>query len=1470
MRGSFVLGLAVSLVSPGAAPHVPDDAQKVFAIRGARIFQSPAKVLEKGNVILRDGVIEAVGEEAEVPFDAVVVPGEGLTVYPGFVDAHSHLGVSPPPRPEDPEGKVDFLKDSHPQTVATNRKGVWAELQAADCLVLSEKGGEELRKNGFTAFLAAPKEGLLAGQSAFVSLAGGPRRESLIHAPAALHASFRTGAGEGYPESLMGAIAHLRQALLDGGHHARDWSWFERHAEGARRPPLDRTLAALRPPLEGRMPVIFEASTESEIRRAVALADEFGLRLVLSGGTEAWKAADLLASKDIPVILSLDFGKEPKDPAGKKEKKEEEGKKEEGKEEGKKETAKEEKKEDEPDLPLRLREDKRRKWEERVANAAALEKAGILFAFTTKGTKGSGDFLKNLQKAMEKGLSKEGALAALTLNPARIFAMERLRGTIEAGRSADLVAMTGELGSKDAKVRHLFVDGRKFDFDEEKEPKEAPAAGVDLSSTWEVSVEAPEKTIHAALTLKQEEGRLSGKIVFPTGEVEIEGGTLSGRRLTLSFTMKMGEELLEITMKGEVAEGNESLSGTASGPMGEFPWSAARKKPNEEDLPGLDLRSGASFQETSAGGSASEAESPRPDRPVELESDRKPSTRTGGNVLLCNGTLLPVASGPVERADILIQDGRIAAIGRGLQAPEGCALVDVSGKYLVPGFIDCHSHMAIEGGVNEGTLSITAECRIGDVIDPKDVAMYRALAGGLTTAHLLHGSSNVIGGQDATIKLKYGRPLEELRIPDAPQGIKFALGENPKQSNWIGRGNRFPNTRMGVEAVLKRAFHEAEGYRKGWSAFWDARARGEDAREPRRDLRLEALGSILDRRIWVHSHCYRADEILMLMRVAEEFGWRVKTFQHVLEGYKVALELAAHGAGGSTFSDWWAYKIEAYDAIPHNGALMTEAGVVASFNSDSTEMCRRMNLEAAKGVKYGGLSEEAALALVTLNAAKQLGIDHRAGSLEVGKDGDIAVFDGHPFSVYSRCVMTLIEGEVYFERRDHWKEWGSGKRKASAAVEASVEMGKVPPPAARSDSVPIVILGGTVFPVTGDPIEGGMVVIQGERIAAVGKNLPVPEEARVVEAAGLRVYPGMIDSGTRLGLTEIGSVHGTNDVSDVGDIQPDLVAATAVNPFSEHLPVTRVNGITTAVTRPTGGLISGQGSLVRLNGWVASEMVVKDPLALYVTFPFIPERSEEEQEEKEKKEDESQKRVKTLKEIFEQAKEYGRIRDEARSKRLPPPSFDPRLDAIVPYARGEAPVVVEASRERQIRRAVKWASDLGVRMILSGGRDAWRVADLLVERKIPVLVGPVLDLPGDPNDPYDAPFHNAAVLHGHGVRFAFQTQDSSNARNLPYHAGMAAAFGLPKEEALKAVTIYPAEIFGVADRIGSIEPGKVADLIVTDGDPLEIRTQVKHLFLAGEPVALETKHTRLYAKFRERIRAKRAAATGASPAPPGD
>lgn len=424
-------------------------------------------------------------------------------------------------------------------------------------------------------------------------------------------------------------------------------------------------------------------------------------------------------------------------------------------------------------------------------------------------------------------------------------------------------------------------------------------------------------------------------------------------------------------------------------------------------------------------------------------------------IVIQNATILTVTKGTLT-GSVLIRDGKIAEVGEKIAVPADAKVIDASGQFVMPGIIDCHSHIAADS-INEGSVSVSAMVGIEDVLNPADIAIYRALAGGVTTANVLHGSANSIGGKCSVIKLRWGKDAHDMIFQGAMPGIKFALGENPKRAGnpsgqRIGAGNvppRYPATRMGVEDVIRQAFTDAKAYQQSWKEYNEKVARGEQALAPRRDVTLEPLVEVLEGKRLVHSHCYRADEILMLLRVADDFGFKIRTLQHVLEGYKVAKEIAEHGAGASTFSDWWAYKLEAIDAIPYNAAIMTKKGVIVSLNSDSAELMRHLNDEAAKTMKYGGMTETEALSMITINPAKQLMIDKRVGSIEVGKDADITIYDKHPLSNYAKVTKVFIDGQLYFDRDNDLAERPMRETEKKKLVDKEKEQQRRPTPGAQ-------------------------------------------------------------------------------------------------------------------------------------------------------------------------------------------------------------------------------------------------------------------------------------------------------------------------------------------------------------------------------------------------------------------------------------
>ncbi len=823
-----------------------------------------------------------------------------------------------------------------------------------------------------------------------------------------------------------------------------------------------------------------------------------------------------------------------------------------------------------------------------------------------------------------------------------------------------------------------------------------------------------------------------------------------------------------------------------------------------------------------------------------------------------------------ENTSILIRNGIIRAIGDDLDPPSDVTVVDGRGMTAIPGIVDQHSHIAMRS-TNESSAPIVPEVRVIDALAPDDFGIYRALSGGVTTAQILHGSSNPIGGQSAIIKTRWGvGEARQLLVEGAPQTVKFALGENVTRKNRpSGRGvERFPGSRAGVEAIYDQAFTAARAYRAAWDAY------RENPRSfrvpPRRDLRLEALNEIMAGRIRVHAHSYRSDEIVMLMRVAERYGFKIDVFTHVLEGYKVADEMAAHGAGGSTFSDWWQYKLEAYDAIPYNAAIMQQHGVLTSLNSDIPWLQSFMVYEFNKPVKYGGVSKHDALRMLTLNPARQLLIDDKVGSIEIGKQGDLVILSGDPFDVYSRVEKTIVDGIVYFDLEREEATRGQPVRSlppvrlvpeiSDAAATGFTTREWTASFDGREPAVPqepvTAIVGATVHPVSTPPITDGTILIADGRVVAVGSrsSVQVPAGAAVVDLQGKHVYPGMIDPMTQLGMVEIGSINSARDDREVGRFNPHIDAEYSVHPHSEAIPVARANGITAVFTNlgaRGGTVIPGTGSVIQLVGDTQERMTVRSRAALLVNLPAATGKAWDEPRLEGD-------RLEELVALFERAVLYAKRPSTTADPTRP---FEANnadresvmLEALVPAITGQLPIFFNARREREIKTLFLFLDEFpDVRPVLVGGDQAFRTASELAARNIPVIITSALSPTIDRDDPVTAGWRNASILHAAGVKIAFATNDVADVRNLPYHAARSAAFGLPKEAALRAVTLAPAEILGVADEMGSIDVGKRADLIVTDGDPLQIVTQVELMLIDGEAVELDSRHTRLWARFRDR------------------
>ncbi len=944
LRAGAVLAAVVLGVVPAARAATP----RVHAIRNARIVTAPGHVIARGIVVMRDGIITAVGADAVIPADARVWDGDSLTVYAGLVDAFvmpsapapGGGGGAPfgggrpgpaPAAPESPKGAVHELASVH------------AEYRVVENLPLDGAQAEALRAAGFAAAQLAPRAGIVRGTSALIGLGGGVNA-SVVRSDAAQVMALEPNRGSSYPGSLMGVISVLRQVFLDAKWY-RDARAAAARRAGTERVPENLTWAALQPVIGGQQPVVMVADEMLEVLQASRIASEAGVTASIVTAGDEYKRVAVIAATGRTLIVPVNFP-------------------------------------DAPDVAddanaLEVRTEELRHWQAAPGNPAALARADVTFALTANGLKDVKTFRGMVAKAIARGLSADDALAAVTTTPARLLGAEGRLGVIAPGAIANLTVTRGALFAESSKVREVWVDGSRYEVaKDETTPKGdwTMGSGGASARTLKVSAE-PETTV-----------------MLVTGADTLKGRDIQLEPKRVRFTI--GDAVWDLTAANDALTGTIKLSGQAAQAVSGRAVSDD-KKPGKKD-----------------GKPASAVAVPVVMGNTEPWRMAKPTAPAA--VLVKHATIW--TSGPagiIPDADLLVRGGKIAAIGKNLSVPAGAVVVDGTGKHIAPGIIDEHSHAAILGNVNECTNSVTCEVRIQDVINSESVNLYRQLAGGGTMMHLLHGSCNSIGGQAAVIKNKWGATPDELFYPLAPGTVKFALGENPKQANFgTDRTNRYPKTRAGVEQTIREAFVRAQDYDRAFAEF---RA-GKRALPPRRDLQLDALSEIIAGKRLIHCHSYRQDEILMLMRLTESFGFRVNTFTHILEGYKVADEMATHGASGMGFADWWGYKQEVIDAIPWNGYLMWDRGVNVGFNSDSDELARRLNTEAAKAIKYGGVPREEALKLVTLNPAKSLKIDAWVGSLEPGKDADFAIWSGEPLSPFSVCEQTWIEGRKYFDR----------------------------------------------------------------------------------------------------------------------------------------------------------------------------------------------------------------------------------------------------------------------------------------------------------------------------------------------------------------------------------------------------------------------------------------------------------------------
>ncbi len=906
--------------------------------KNATIHPTPDSEIKNGTLLIYRGKIVAIGNSVSIPQNSVVIDLEGKHIYASFIDPFTNFGIKKPKR----QGGSIFSSGTQPQWKASREGYYWndhikPENSALTDFKYDDKKATEYVNEGFGVLNTHMPDGIIRGTGLLVALNNeGTEGERLLSDRSAQFLSFEKSntSKQVYPTSLMGAMALLRQVYHDA-------SWYA----GGNAANKDLALEALE--RNKNLPQIFEAGSRINGFRADKIGDQFNIKYTIVGGGDEYARIDKVKATNATYIIPLDFP-EAYDVS-------------------------------DPFMTNLVSLGDMRHWNQAPTNPAMLSKNGIPFSLTTHKLKKVTDLKTRLMKAIEHGLDKKTALAALTTVPAKILGKSNQLGSLKKGAYANFLITKGELFTKDNIIYENWVQGNKNIIND--------MATKDINGAYELNVAG--KTYDLSI---------SGTSKKPKAEIKL-GETKLGSKInyqnnwvTVTFTDADTTKTQYTRIVTAIGDTPNFWSGKAILPNGAETSFTAKKKPKD-----------------ASGEKKQDVPSDKKEKPEVLPVNY-PNIAYGNTQLSKSETVLfknatvwtNEGEGIQTETDVLVKNGKISAIGKNLNAGNA-KVVDATGKHLTPGIIDEHSHIAA-AAINEAGHNSSAEVTIEDVVSPDDINIYRNLAGGVTSIQILHGSANPIGGRSAIIKLKWGESADNLIYNNAPKFIKFALGENVKQSNWVST-TRFPQTRMGVEQLYVDYFTRARAYEKlknSGNAF-------------RKDIEMETLLEILNGQRFISCHSYVQSEINMLMKVAEQFNFKINTFTHILEGYKVADKMATHGVGGSTFSDWWAYKYEVNDAIPYNAAIMHNQGVVTAINSDSAEMSRRLNQEAAKSVKYGGVSEEDALKFVTLNPAKLLHIDDRVGSIKVGKDADLVLWTDHPLSIYAKAEKTMIEGAIYFD-----------------------------------------------------------------------------------------------------------------------------------------------------------------------------------------------------------------------------------------------------------------------------------------------------------------------------------------------------------------------------------------------------------------------------------------------------------------------
>lgn len=931
---------------------VEESSAEYILLTNADIYVSPTQKLLGASLLIKNNKVERVGVVVVAPKGAVTVDLKGKTIVPAFIDLNSSIGI--PKAKSNDRSNANQYESSKVGAYYWN-EAIHPEINSEELFTIDQKGTQELIKSGFGFCLSRQDDGIAQGNGVLISLGSNDENTQVCNWNESAFFSFRKGVSQqAYPSSQMGSIALLKQAIYDAQWYKTQHDYTNISLEALNHQLVHSTL-------------FFECNDELEILRAEKIAKEFGISFNYLGSGGEYKIKDQLKGKNIIIPINFPAAFQVDNPYVSRQ------------------------------LPLSDLKD----WELAPYNPGILAKSDIKFGITYTGNKNAKEFWTNLRSALEHGLEIKDALGALTTAPAEILGVQDYIGTLNKDKMASFMVYDTDPFKRPSKLVESWILGKRniIEFIDHEDASGKFALNLDeLKVTLEIKGEGanPEGVVTYTKETKDRRGRVSTEEKSSKAKVSI-----NHEDINIQFLVDDGKFNGSVQLHGKINPRLKIFEGEGMLPNGQWiNWTGIRRSV----LNGDDKKPDKFSDKIDTN-----AKVWYPNLAYGFETEP-----TAINLVIKNATLWTnEEQGIIENGTIVVENGKIVYAGAGShRTPPKARIIDAKGKHVTSGIIDEHSHIAISRGVNESGQACSAEVSIGDVVNPNDINIYRQLSGGVTAAQLLHGSANPIGGQSALVKLKWGSSAEEMLIDNAPKFIKFALGENVKQSNWGDRSTvRFPQTRMGVEQIYYDAFIRARAY----EAKMDAYKSGKLKELPKRDLELEVLIEILNGQRFITCHSYVQSEINMLMHVADSMGFKVNTFTHILEGYKVADKMEEHGVGGSTFSDWWAYKFEVNDAIPYNASMMHKQGVVVAINSDDAEMGRRLNQEAAKAVKYGGMSETDAWKMVTLNPAKLLHLDDRMGSLKIGKDADIVIWSDHPLSVMARVEYTVVDGAVLYD-----------------------------------------------------------------------------------------------------------------------------------------------------------------------------------------------------------------------------------------------------------------------------------------------------------------------------------------------------------------------------------------------------------------------------------------------------------------------